>query len=54
LAAASDAARDTVDRTDIRDRAVSGVQALNQQARLSYDRAAATFGGHENGGAGRA
>ena len=23
----------------------SGVQALNQQARLSYDRAAATFGG---------
>ena len=31
----------------------SGVQALNQQARTSYDRAAATFGGARHGDAGR-
>ena len=31
----------------------SGVQALNAQARSSYDRAAATFGGAQDGDAGR-
>ena len=38
--------RHLADRADFRDTALwSGVQALNQQARLSYERAAATFGG---------
>jgi putative ABC transport system permease protein len=45
LAAASDAARDAADRLISATALWSGVQALNQQARDSYDRAAATFGG---------
>ena len=46
LAAASDAACDLADRAATAATALwSGVQALNQQHELSYDRAAATFGG---------